>query len=255
MTSSTALSEFRARTAEIRDELTLVSLATRLRPRLGGLLNREAKGADLSLALEFVAHKSDRAEGILGALLVRLMAAFERFLRRRIAECVVAHQARAATYDDVPEQLRRKHFVLSGRALGMIDTAPDHLVIDPNLLIEALASCKIGSTNFSLSSRAFEIAVNGASPDSVRKALESIGVMNWLDRVGADASVSLAVGARPNKLRETTKLVEERLFDLSRWRNNLAHAGDVEVSVNEDLLERQLTFLAALAAAIDTACK
>ena len=254
MTSATALDEFRARTSDFEDELELVSLAARLRPRLGGVLNYDAKGEDLSLALQFVAHKNDRPEGILAALMVRLLAAFERFVRRRIAECVRTHQARAKTYDELPDHLRQRNMVLSGRALSMLDTAPDHLLIDSDQLLGALASCRPGAATFELSARAFEIAVTGASPEAVQRALESVGVKDWLDKVGADAHVAVTVETKPTQVRETAKRVKEELERLSRWRNNVAHAGDVEVLVDEGLLRKKIVFLSALAVAIDAAC-
>ena len=255
MSGGAALSEFFARVADIEEDLELVSLAARLRPRLGGVLNFQAVGDELTLALAFVAHKGERTEGIFGALLVRLLAAFERFIRRRIAERVVAQASGAKKYDDLPEQLRKRHLVLSGRALGMLDYVPDHLSVDPEALLDGLATCRAGATTFSLNSRAFEIAVSGPTPEGVTKALESVGVEGWTDKVGALPSVAAAVETKATKVRETAKKVEERLRQLSRWRNNLAHAGDAEITVDEDLLRKQLTFLRALGEAIDTLCR
>ncbi len=85
---SSALEELRTRLLDLEADLAFVSLAARLRPRLGDVMNWATAGEATDLAREFMSAKGSRVEGVFGPLLVRLLAAFERYTRRLIEDAL-----------------------------------------------------------------------------------------------------------------------------------------------------------------------
>lgn len=83
-----------------RADLTFVALATQLRPRIGDVVQWHAVGEVLDLVKQFMNAKSSRPEGVYGLLLIRLLAAFERYLRLLIVQSVERRASGASTYDE-----------------------------------------------------------------------------------------------------------------------------------------------------------
>jgi len=246
---SRALEELRARLVDLDADLAFVALASRLRPRLGSIINWDAPGAVISLAREFMDAKSSRVEGVFGPLLVRLLAALERYMRTLVEEAVALHCSTAPTYDDLTTHIRVRNMVLTGNLLASIESPRDQVAFQAESLVANLASCLPASTGYRLNSIAFAASVMGTGPPALEKALANVGVRDWWDRVGADVQLAELLGTKG--ARATGKRARERLEELVRWRNHLAHGGDDEIALTEEQLHDCVTFVAAFSASLD----
>jgi len=245
-----ALDELNTRISELKADLTFVALAAQLRPRVGDVVHWEAGAEVLKLVKQFMDAKSSRPEGVYGPLLVRLLAAFERYLRMLIIQSVEKRASGVRTYDELSETLRNRNLVLTGRVLAAI-SPHDHLKLDIELLIANLASCKPGSGSFRLNPQAFSATVTGASPAVIEKALQYVDVTDWWDGVGGNTTLAQLLGTKG--ARATGHRASERLKELWRWRNHLAHGGDEEIALTESQLREAVRFVECFSAALDSA--
>jgi hypothetical protein len=244
------LDELNLRISELKADLAFVALAAQLRPRIGTVIQWDAATHELQLVRQFMETRSSRPEGLYGPLLVRLLAAFERYLRMLIVQSVEQRASGARIFDDLPRALSNRNIVLTGRVLAAIETPRDHLILDAHSLIANLATCRQGSKAFRLNSQAFSATVTGAGPNIVERALENVDVSDWWDGVGGYAPLAALLGTRG--ARATGDRARERLKELWRWRNHLAHAGDEEIVVSESQLREAVEFVACFGGALDT---
>jgi len=228
--------------------LVFVAIATSLRPRLGSVLNWGAGGEVIKLAQSFLNAKESRPENLYVALLVRALAAFERFARQLVEDAVGRTGARAGSYDDLVQRVRDRNTVLTGRLLASLDEPRDYLVIDARLLAENLASCAPGSSSFRLNAAAFAAVVVSGSPPVLERALKNLDIENWWDALGGPASLQRLLGTTGP--RATGLAACDRLEQLWRWRNLTVHAGDAETVVTESNLRDAIHFVRTLAAAL-----
>jgi hypothetical protein len=249
---STPLDDLTARIAELKADLTFVTAASQLRPRLAEMIDWERAGEKKPLALRFLAVKEARSEGIYGPLLVRLMAIFERYLRLLMVESIESRTSSARSFDDLPKKLVNRNLILTGRILANIETPRDYLSFNIEGLILNLASCRSGNKTFSLNPQAFSATVMGTNPTAIDKALESLDMPECWDALGSDPKLERALGTRGS--RETGKQISERLRELSRWRNHLAHGGD-EIVISEVQLRDAIEFVTLCSAALDATVK
>lgn len=243
------LDELSTQIEELRLDARFVGLANQLRPRLGSLIQWQIQSEALKLVREFISIKSNRPEGVFGPLLIRLLAAFERYLRQLVAGILAQWTSGAVTYDDIPPTLARRNLVLTGRLLSSLDTPRDHLSINVDVLVQNLASCKPGSTGFRLNPDAFCAGITGVSPMNLEKALESVDVTDWWDAVGARGELAKLLGTKG--ARATGGMARERLKELSRWRNHLAHGGDGDILISDTQLRDAIEFIACFSRALD----
>ena len=249
---STPLEDLATRIAELKADLAFVTTASQLRPRLGEILQWGGPKETLRVAQEFMSANEARSEGIYGPLLIRLMALFERYLRLLIIEGVEYRTSSAKTFDEIPSKLANRNLVLTGRILANIENPRDYLTFNMNSMIVNLASCKAGSTSFSLNSQAFSAAVMGVNPSAIEKALESIDVAECWDPIGGDTKLEKLLGTKG--ARATGSQAADRLKELSRWRNHLAHGGD-EIVISETQLRDAIDFVSAFSSSLDSAVK
>ena len=193
---ATPLQELEARLEELRIDVQFLALAVRLRPRLGDVIRWDAGGDVVELARAFMGARSGRPEAHYAALLVRVLAVFERYVRRLIDSIVERRAAAAASYDKVPVTLGNRNVALTGRILSAIDMPRDHMSFNIDSLIDNLASCKAGSTTFRLNPQVFSAVVTGAGPAVVEKALQNVDVTDWWDAVGASPDLVKALGTK-----------------------------------------------------------
>lgn len=244
-----ALDELNARIAELRADLTFVALATQLRPRIGAVVQWQAVGEVLDLVKKFMNAKSSRPEGVYGPLLIRLLAAFERYLRLLIVQSVEQRASGVSTFDELSETMSQRNVALTGRILAAIDAPRDHLTLDIESLISNLATCKRGSASFRLNAQAFSATITGASPLVIDKALQCVDVSSCWDGVGGNASLAKLLQTRG--ARATGESARERLKELWRWRNHLAHGGDEEIALTELQLREAIDFVYSFSAALN----
>jgi hypothetical protein len=243
------LDELYAQIEELGVDLEFFRLATQLRPRIGSVVKWEAAPETLDLVRRFM-KAVPRPESIYGPLLVRLMASFERYLRQLVSLAVDGHTSAAKHYDKLPATLTSRNLVLTGRLLSTLDSPRDYLAVDVELLLENLASCRRGySGAFRLNAQAFSAAVAGVSPENVEKALETVGVRELWDSVGANEALVGVLGTKG--ARATGLRSHDFLKDLSRFRNQLAHGGDASIVVTESQLRDAITFISAFSKALN----
>jgi hypothetical protein len=175
----------------------------------------------------------------------------ERLARRCIGESVDRQVAAAERYEAVAPTLQQRHLVLSGRLLSQLDSPSDNISFSATELLARLAECRDGATNVTFNTVAFEALVTGASPPVLEKAFQQIGRENWWDAVGADKAVERALEAEGAGPRETGKRARERLRDLWKWRNGIAHAGDGEVTISESECRQHVAFVRAFGRALE----
>jgi hypothetical protein len=244
-----ALEELRTRFMDFDADLRFISLAARLRPRLGDVVNWTANHDVTDLAREFMGAKEARVEGIYGPLLVRLLAAFERYIRALVAEVLTIHSGNTRNYDELHSTIKTRNTVLTGALLATMESPREHLAVQFEELIVNLASCRSGSTTYLLNPGAFAAVVTGASPPTLERALQNVGVEGWWDKIGSATELSKVLGTRG--ARDTAKQAKTRLGELWRWRNHLAHGGDEEIALTEDQLKDCLAFVRAFTIALD----
>lgn len=244
------LDELNAQIEELQLDCEFVQLALQLKPRIGSVLQWQSQGEELELAKRFMGSPQPRPESIYGPLLVRLLANFERFIRQLVAWAVDERASAVPKYDDLADSLAMRNLVLTGKMLSTLDSPLDHLVIDLDLLIGNLASCRRGNTGaVQLNAPAFSAAVSGVSPANIEKGLEYVDVKNWWDTVGAIAPLVAVLGTKG--ARETGSRARQFLKELSRQRNQLAHGGDGSVSISESQLRDAINFIAAFSKALN----
>ena len=232
----------------LRADITFVRLAVQLRPRLGSVVQWQATGEETELAKRFMNASSNNPEGVYGALLVRLLACFERYVRNTITE-VVLKKSRAASYDEVESTIGYRNLVLTGRLLSSLDTPRDHLVVDVDELIENLATCRRGSSAFRLNPVAFSSTLISVTPSTLEKAFDNVNIKDWWDKIGASKSVAGLLGTKG--ARATGEQAKERLKELARWRNHLAHGGEGELTISDSDLSGAVDFVGIFGAALD----
>jgi hypothetical protein len=243
------LDEFAAQIDGLRADMEFVRVASQLRPRIGPILQWQARGVETELAKRFIKAAPSRIEDVYGPLLVRLFACLERYLRKAITSAVISKVMLAESYDDLPGTLRDRNIILTGRLLAALDNPREYLILNISEMIENLASCKTGSSRFKLNSDAFAATVSSANPQVIEKALENIDVSNWWDKIGASQTVVGQLGTKGN--RATGLRAKERLGELTRWRNHVAHGGDGQITISDSQLSEAVDFIAAFATALD----
>lgn len=245
-----ALDEFQARLLDLEADLTFVSVAARLRPRLGDVVNWDAGADATTLARDFMRAKGSRVEGLFGALLVRTLAALERYTRILIEEALAVSAGRAPKYDQLASHIRTRNTALTGALLQTVESPRGHLTVNFDALVSNLASCQPGSTAYSLNAKAFAAVVAGAGPPTIEKALANVGVRDWWDKVGADGAMARLLGTRG--ARATGAKARDKLEELWRWRNQVAHGGDGEIALTEIQLRECIAVVRAFAIALDS---
>src|SRR5258708_176167 len=194
--------------SEIATDADFVAVAAQLRPRLNGVIRWDGMSAEeRGIVQSFLRIKESRPEGLYGPLLVRLLAAFERYLRTLVVWTVERRNGAAGKYEDLSPTVATRNRMLTGRVLASAEL-PDHLVFDIPALIENLATCKAGGS-FRLNSAVFSFGIAGFSPKHLDTALESIDIGSCWDVVGKDAQLSTILGtkgARPTGIGAKDKL-------------------------------------------------
>jgi hypothetical protein len=250
---ATPLSDLEAQLDSLHADTEFIRLASQLRPRIGGIIQWQAQGEGTELAKRFIRANTSTPEGVYSSLLVRLVACFEKYLRNTIAMIVDRKSEKAGSYDEVAETIGSRNQVLTGRLLASQDNPRDYLTFDVEEVIANLASCKKGSAKFRLNPLAFSATLVGVTPQAVEKAFENLGIKEWWDKLGADPRIIALLGTKG--AHATGKQSKERLKDLSRWRNHLAHGGDGEMIISESQLSDSINFIAAFSAALENVVK
>jgi hypothetical protein len=233
---------------EITTDADFVAFAAQLRPRLNGVVRWEGMGVEeRGIVQSFLRIKDSRPEGLYGPLLVRVLAAFERYVRTLVNWTVEQRNGTAKKYEDLSPTIANRNRILTGRVLAAAEL-PDHLVFDIPTLIENLATCKAGGA-FRLNTTVFSFGIAGCSPKHLDTALEHVDIGDCWDSVGRDAQLVAILGTKG--ARATGTSAKEKLKELSRLRNHLAHGGDGTPMISETDLRDAIAFITAFSKALE----
>jgi len=248
-----ALQELEARVANLKRDASFVHASFSLRPYVFDVLDWNADKEKIETAKRFAAIKDSEASAIYGPLVVRLVAAFERYLRAFVQEAVIAWSGKAGTFDKLPTSLAERNIALTGKLLAAIENPRDYLNVDPMALVQHLSSCVPGKAGYRLSYEAFAVLVVGTTPDALEAIFRAVKIEEWWDSVAADQVLKTLLSSA--KTSDAAKKAKLRLKELSKWRNNWAHGGDEEVTLNYDQLNGACDFVSAFSKSLDTQVK
>ena len=160
----TALQELNARLDDLSADIHFVAAAAVLRPRLP--VDWTAAPEAVALAQSFLNQKSSNPERILSGILVRLVAAFERFMRQLVEASVQIVADKTKSYESLSQALSLRNLFLTGRVLASASEPRDHISYNYFQLVENLQTCAPGSANVKLNGAAFAAVVTSVSPMS-----------------------------------------------------------------------------------------
>jgi hypothetical protein len=248
---SQALSEFDLRLDELSKDLSLLERTFELRPRIFQVLDFEKRSEALNAARAFGETTGNQPANLSGPMLVRLVASFERYLRKLMEETVDAWAKKAKGFDHLPNGLAERNLVLSGRFIASSDSLRDYFSIDLVEIVENLATCRQGSDSFTLNSSVFMDLIHGVTFDVIEKSLQQIRISSWTSAVSGDKDLQKLLGLI--RVPDVTKEITKRLKKLSRWRNNWAHGGEEETSLTFKEVREEANFLLTFSKALDAA--
>lgn len=246
-----ARNELEARLDEVFAAARFSDRAYRLRPRIGNAIRWDGPHQEVELLRAFMVDDVSREQEIFSALLIRAVAAFERFVRRACSEVVQMRAAAATTPGTLPESLRRRNLILSARLISSLDNPREHISFDPRIMIENLAACESDSVPYRLNEVAFSSFLQSPTPEALGRLFDGIGVKDLFERLGGSTALQTLLTVRGP--RATSVRIQERLGEILRWRNNMAHAGDDERSISLLDLEGVISFIRTLTREVDQA--
>jgi hypothetical protein len=241
-----ALNEFELALDDLSSSFEFVRRASRLRPRLNGMLAWEFMDSETrKLATSFLEQRLAEESVLFRGMLVSLAGAFEQFVGRILRESVLAISQAAVEYDRLDDRIKKENLYRTGIALRTIHEPPDHLNLDYEALAKNVGTCFAGSKQAQLNAEAFTVSMSIFSPDRLAEALKRVGVkLNW-DDLARVREVRDVLEKRDT--RETANALQEYLKRFGQTRNKVAHTGSTGVAVMESDLEQHLKFFRTFA--------
>jgi hypothetical protein len=244
-----ALSELETRLDEVHAAARFMNRAYRLKPRIGHAIRWDGPRDEVELLRTIMVDDDSREGEILSALVIRAVAAFERFVRRACSEVVEIRAQTATVAGKLPPDLHQRNLVLSARLLGTLDSPKDHISFNPKTIVSNLAICDSDNAQFELNTVAFTAFLESPTVQSVDKSFSNTGLTEVFEELGRFAPLQQFFNTRGTA--ETRKRTTDKLTDIVRWRNNLAHAGDDERTIDIDQLDKIVEFLRILCRGLD----
>jgi hypothetical protein len=244
-----ALSELEARLDEVYAAAHFMDRAYRLKPRVGHVVRWDGPTREVDLVRAFIVDDTSREEEILSALVIRAVAALERFVRQACSEVVEIRARSATTAGKLPVELHQRNLVLSAKLLGTLDSPKDHISFNPKAIVSNLATCDLNGVSFELNTVAFTAFLESPTVKSVEKSFSNTGLTTVFEDLGRFAPMQQFLNTQGTT--ETRKRTVDTLTDVIRWRNNLAHAGDDERTININELDRIIEFFRIMGRGID----
>jgi hypothetical protein len=246
-----ALNEFEARLDEASSAAHFMNRAYRLRPRIGSSIRWDGPQQEVELLRSFMVEDTSREAEILAALLVRTVAAFERYIRKCCIEFVDKRAELASTARSLASDLKQRNLILSAKLLSSLDQPRDHISFSPATIVERLAACEKNSIPYELNGVSFTAFLQSPTVETLDKVFGSIGLKDLFERLGRSTPLQLL--CETSGTRATSTRVKERITEIIRLRNNFAHAGDDERTLNIQKLDEMISFLRTVASDIDRA--
>src|SRR5688500_15996950 len=116
--SQNNLRAFQAVLNDLTESVEFFNRSLQLRPRLSEVLKWESIDAELKgVVTHYLRNKDVRVESHTAGIIVILSGAFERFVRTLIRDGVESLNEAATTFDLLPQKIRDRHVLVTGRAL------------------------------------------------------------------------------------------------------------------------------------------
>ncbi|MBB5033407.1 HEPN domain-containing protein [Prosthecobacter vanneervenii] len=239
--ASAAIREFELTLDEIDSSVRFAALASKLRPRLSPVVNREYLHGDLEqLVKAFTEFKDVNTAHLCRGLIVVISGAFEKLVRRIVEESVIHINSSAPKFDELSQSIRVQNIFFTGRALCSFKEPPDHLSIDTQKLSAQLASCNLGASTFTLNAEAFAMFITNLTPAHLSEVFRSIGItLDW-DYFGRIKTFEAMFGTKGP--RATGTAASNKLGELIRIRNRISHTGENSSGVDENTVNSYVAF-------------
>lgn len=235
-----AIRDFEAALDDLETTSRFVGSATRLRPRLGGILDRNTMDGDAKTLVENFLRDTAEESILYRGLVVSVFGAFEELVRRTLRDGIEALNARGSAYDSLADVLKRGNLFWTGRALQTVYEPVDHLQFEFETLSKNVGTCFPGSPQPVLNADAFAMFISTFNPRNLAEALGRIGVgLHW-DDFGRAPALQKVLGKK--NTRDTATAVQESLKRYGQIRNKIAHTGSTGVVVSQLDFEQLLAF-------------
>lgn len=241
---SAALGDLELRLDEVLAGAHFMDRAYRLRPRIGKAIRWDGPRDEVDLIQSFIADAKSREAEIHIALLIRTIAALERFVRKLSEETIEIRAILATDAKQIPDELKKRNIIASAKLLSTLDQPKDHISFDPQVVIANLGACEVHSGPFPLNAVAFSSFLQSPTVQGVERVLEGIGCKDIFYSVGKYSPLQQHLNTKGQAA--TTKRIVERLTDIVRWRNNAAHGGDNERALDVKELDSIIEFVRML---------
>lgn len=240
-----ALNRYNLILSDLMAELRFLESASMVRPRLGGILNWEALDSEgKGLCRDFMGSKRPESQIAYRGLVVLLSGAFEELVRGIAQESIVTINRIIREFKGVPDQVKDRNVILTGRALAILRSPPDHVVIDSEKLAKCLATCVAESGVYQLNAEVFSMFIKNLTSEHLGDVLLTFGVtLDWdyFGRIGDYEPLFDSKGTR-----NTAKAVRDGLDRFIKVRNRIAHTADAGLLVDYTEIERQMQFFKVL---------
>ena len=193
---------------------------------------------------DFFATKSVATDTIFRGLFIQLGSVFELFVRRSVEMVVETHAKIAAVYDDLPEKIRSRNLMYSGKALATIHEGISGRRISYDDVSRKLGTCHKGNRHFELNTKCFTLFVGNCTSSRVSELMGSVDVRGefWLE-MGKRKELRDHLGSRETK--ETQKITTDKLDEYILRRNGIVRRGEYFKTITaNDIISYSEFFLA-----------
>jgi hypothetical protein len=237
-----SLKEFNATLDDLAGSLQFLKASSRLRPRLGNLLNWDTVGElDAKVLVDnYIKSKNVEPTAFYRGFLIVLAGAFEYLVRRLLAETILSINQAVVNFDELLPKVKIQNTIRTAEALRTISEPLDHLNFDFEELAVNLATCRSGATSFALNAEAFAIRITNVGPIHLFEIFERAGIKLTWDDFGKDPTLQALFEQKST--RPTSIAIEGFLDRFIKTRNRLAHTGSGGIIVTEDEIEVLLRF-------------
>lgn len=160
---------------------------------------------------------------IYNGLFIQSCAAFEDFMRDFIEMIGLCSQNKYENYDDLPEPLKTRNVIATGKLLSNYGDKPKGRPIDFNIIIKSIGTCIEGSKSYQLNAEAFSSSIKNCSSEALRNYFSYVGFSgNIWDKVSKRKNIKRIFKSKGT--RETRKLLFEKIDEIVGERNKIAHS-------------------------------
>ncbi len=205
-------------------------------------------GALRALMADFRKNQIDDINLLYQGLYVQILASYEVFVRRLIAEFVEAVGRQEKTFAALERRsgFVDRHIYHTGVALQQVFENRTNVALDFSSLAKNLASVSAASDVIVLNSVAFTLQLSSLSSEGLVKGLRRIGVDQeaiW-DDLAKEKLFQDFFGSK--KTRDVAKRIQTALNEMVKRRNHIVHKGDAIQAISEADIREAVSFFKAL---------